>query len=52
MARKIIKDTKYCQILSQAKLADREYTYCVEEIFIKDKNRDEVRFSLYKDTLK
>ncbi|MCB2354728.1 hypothetical protein [Clostridium estertheticum] len=52
MARKIIKETKYCQVLSQGKLADEEYTYCIEKIFIKDKKRDEIRFSLYKDTMK
>jgi len=32
---KIIQDTKYCKILSQGKLADAEYTYCIEKIFIK-----------------
>jgi len=37
MTRKVIKDTKYCQILSQGKLADEEYTYCIEKIFIKAK---------------
>ena len=51
MARRIIKETKYCQILNQGKLADEEYTYCIEKIFIKNKSREEVRFSLYKDTL-
>ena len=51
MARKVIKDTKYCQILNQGKVADEEYTYCIEKIFIKEKSRDEIRFSLYKDTL-
>lgn len=52
MTRKVIKDTKYCQILNQGKLADEEYTYCIEKIFIKAKRRDEIRFSLYKDTIK
>lgn len=52
MARKVIKETKYCQILSQGKLADEEYTYCIEKIFIKAIKRDEIRFSLYKDTKK
>lgn len=50
MARKVIKETKYCQILSQGKLADEEYTYCIEKIFIKAIKCDEIRFSLYKDT--
>ena len=51
MAKKIIKETKYCQILNQGKLADEEYTYCIEKIFIKAKKRDEIRFSLYKDII-
>jgi len=51
MTRKIIKETKYCKILSQGKVVDEAYTYCIEKIFIKDKNREEVRFSLYKDTI-
>lgn len=50
MTRKVIKDTKYCQILNQGKVADEEYTYSIEKIFIKAIKRDEVRFSLYKDT--
>lgn len=52
MARKIIKETKYCQILNQGKLPDNEYTYCIEKIFIKAIKRDEIRFSLYKDTIR
>lgn len=51
MVRKIIKDTKYCQIFSQGKISDEEYTYCIEKIFVKVKNREEIRFSLYKDTI-
>lgn len=52
MTRKVIKDTKYCQILNQGKVADEEYTYSIEKIFIKAVKRDEIRFSLYKDTIK
>ncbi|AWZ49682.1 hypothetical protein C3495_13130 [Clostridiaceae bacterium 14S0207] len=52
MTRKVIKDTKYCQILSQGKLTDAEYTYCIEKIFIKAIKTDEIRFSLYKDTIR
>ena len=37
MTRKVIKDTKYCQILNQGKVADEEYTYSIERIFIKVK---------------
>jgi hypothetical protein len=52
MTRKVIKDTKYCQILNQGKLDDEEYTYCIEKIFIKAIKREEIRFSLYKDTIR
>lgn len=52
MTRKVIKETKYCQILSQGKIEDDDYTYCIEKIFIKEKDRDEIRFSLYKDTVR
>lgn len=52
MVRKIIKETKYCQILNQGKLVDEEYTYCIEKIFIKTMKRDEIRFTLYKDTMR
>lgn len=37
MTSKIIKSTKYCNILSQAKVDDEEYTYCIERIFVKSK---------------
>lgn len=40
MTRKVIKDTKYCKILSQGTLDDEEYTYCIEKIFIKKIKRD------------
>lgn len=52
MAKKVIKDTKYCQILNQGKLVDEDYTYSIEKIFIKAIKRDEIRFSLYKDTIR
>jgi len=44
MSQKVIKDTKYCQILSQGKLADEDYTYSIEKIFIKVVKRNEIRF--------
>ncbi|SDP78896.1 hypothetical protein [Clostridium gasigenes] len=47
MSKKIIKETKYCKILSQASVVDDEYTYCIERIHVKAKNREEIRFSLY-----
>ncbi|MBB6625108.1 hypothetical protein H7E67_16945 [Clostridium gasigenes] len=52
MSKKIIKETKYCKILSQASVVDDEYTYCIERINVKAKNREEIRFSLYKDTVR
>lgn len=48
----VIKSTKYCDLLVQASVIDEEYTYCIERIYIKDKKRHEIRFSLYKDTIK
>jgi hypothetical protein len=52
MTRKVIKNTKYCQILNQGKIADKEYTYSIEKVFIKAVKREEIRFSLYKDTIR
>ena len=52
MASKTIKSTKYCNIISQAKVYDEEYTYCIERIFVKSKRREKIRFSLYKDTMR
>ncbi|MBW6411329.1 hypothetical protein [Clostridium weizhouense] len=52
MTRKVIKETNYCQIISQGKVIDEDYTYCIEKIFIKAIKRDEIRFSLYKDTIR
>lgn len=49
--KEFIKETKYCQILAQGKVVDQEYTYCIEKVFVKEKKREEIRFSLYKDTL-
>ena len=36
----------------QNSFSDEEYTYCIEKIFIKCIKRDEIRFSLYKDTIR
>ena len=46
----VIKETRYCQILAQSKVTDGSYTYCIEKVFVKPKNRLEIRFCLYKDT--
>lgn len=48
----VIKSTKYCDLLSQAQLSDNEYTYCIERIYVKAKKMEEIRFTLYKDTVK
>ena len=46
----IIKETKYCKIISQGKVGEGEYTYSMEKIYIKELKRDEVRFCVYKAT--
>ena len=47
---KVIKETKYCKIISQGKVWEGEYTYSIEKIYIKELKRDEVRFCVYKVT--
>ena len=47
---KIIKETKYCKIISQGKVGEGEYTYSIEKIYINELKRDEVRFCVYKAT--
>ena len=47
---KVIKETKYCKIVSQGKVGEGEYTYSIEKIYIKELKRDEVRFCVYKVT--
>ena len=47
---KVIKETKYCKIISQGKVGVGEYTYSIEKIYIKELKRDEVRFCVYKVT--
>ena len=50
MAKKAIKETKYCSLISQSIIADEEYTYALEKIIVKPQgNREELRFSVYKD---
>lgn len=50
MAKKVIKETKYCSLISQSIIADEEYTYALEKIIVKPQgNREELRFSVYKD---
>ena len=47
---KVIKETKYCKIISQGQVGEGEYTYSIEKIYIKELKRDEVRFCVYKVT--
>ena len=49
---KVIKSTRYCSLLKQASLKDEDYTYCIERIFVKLKRREEIRFAVYKDTVR
>lgn len=50
MAKKAIKETKYCSLILQSIIADEEYTYALEKIIVKPQgNREELRFSVYKD---
>ena len=52
MGKSIIKTTKYCNILKQSKVIDGSYTYCIEKIYVKSKKSNEIRFSVYKDTVR
>ena len=56
MAKKIeeeiIKSTRYCNLLKQASLKDEDYTYCIEKIFVKSMKKNEIIFSVYKDTVR
>ena len=50
MAKKVIKETKHCSLISQSVIVDEEYTYSLEKIIVKPQgNREELRFSVYKD---
>lgn len=49
---KIIKETKYCKIYNKVSIEDDEYNSCIERIEVKEKKREEIRFALYKDTVR
>ena len=49
---KIIKETSYCKIYNKVSIEDDDYYSCIERIELKSKQRNEIRFSLYKDTLR
>lgn len=47
---KIIKETKYCKVLRQAKIREYNIAYGIEKIFVKELNQEEIRFVYFKDT--
>lgn len=49
---KIIKETSYCKIYNRVSIEDDDYYSCIERIEVKEKNREEIRFALYKDTIR
>lgn len=50
--RKIMKETKYCEIYKAVSIIDDEYYSSIEKIKVKKKEREEIRFALYKNTFK
>ena len=48
--RKVIKETRYCKILKQAKIRENDTSYGIEKIFVKQLNQEEIRFVYFKDT--
>jgi hypothetical protein len=50
--QKIIKETSYCKIYSKVSIEDDDYYSCIERIEVKEKKREEIRFALYKDTIR
>ncbi|PWX10805.1 hypothetical protein CYK67_13550 [Clostridium perfringens] len=52
MLKRNNKNTRYCNLLKQASLKNENYTYCIEKIFVKSMKRNEIRFSVYKYTVK
>ena len=49
---KVIKETNYCKIYSKVSIEDDQYNSCIERIEVKEKQREEIRFALYKDTIR
>lgn len=49
---RVLKETKYCKIFKVAVIEDDEYNSCIERIEVKEKQREEIRFALYKDTVR
>lgn len=46
---KIIKETSYCKIYNKVSIEDDDYFNCIERIEVKEKKREEIRFTLYKE---
>lgn len=44
----VIKSTKYCDLLKQAKVTNGNSVYTIEEIYVKKKGTIEIRFAYYK----
>ena len=49
---KVIKETRYCKVLRQAKIRDNNVAYGIEKIFVKELNQEEIRFVYFKDIIK
>ena len=37
---KVVKETRYCKVLRQAKIRDNNVAYGIEKIFVKELNQD------------
>lgn len=44
----VIKSTKYCDLIKQAKYTNGNSVYTIEEIYVKEKGTTEIRFAYYK----
>lgn len=44
------KETKYCILLNQAEIHndDSPYTYCIQKIYVREPQQEEIRLALYK----
>ncbi|WP_234122560.1 hypothetical protein [Clostridium hydrogenum] len=49
---KIIHETSYCKVYEKVSIKDDDYYSCIERIEVKEKRRAEIRFALYKDTVR
>lgn len=46
--KKVLKQTDYCNLLSQGRVEKKDHVNTIERIHVKAKNRDEIRFAYYK----